>query len=263
MLKCSYFAFVLGLIMVVYLTGCSSNNQPEETSTPLPIPSFSSPLYFEGRIIAQDSFEMSFSQPGIIDEFMVKLGDTVDQGDILAKLNTTNLTEEIKLAEAALSLAEANLQVVTERIPRPTEGEIAVAQAQVDEATIKLEIAQLKLNEAELVAPIAGTITRIYTHQYEYAFAGQPVLQLKDVGNLSVEVIMDIFDLAGISIGDNATITFENLPGIEVDGRVASILPDEDVDRGGQLIVTVDILENEESIQWGLPANVVFDDASE
>lgn len=248
---------VLILILAAFLSACASNS-PEENPTPVPVEDFTVPLYFQGRVISKATYELSFPRQGNIETVTVQIGDEVDQGDTLAVLDTQNILNEIQVAEVKLSLAEANLQLVNQQFANPNAGQISVAQAQYDEAQLNLEIAQRHLDETKITAPIDGTITHIYTLQYEYAFAGQPVIQIKDLDSLSVELEIDIFDLGETEVGDSAAISFDNLTDVEVEGVVRSILPNEDDDRGGLYVVIIDLLQQEEGVDWGLSANVLF-----
>ncbi|MCB2180243.1 efflux RND transporter periplasmic adaptor subunit [bacterium] len=247
-------------LVVLFLAGCGGSSS-ESDITPVSTTSFTAPLSFEGKVIARKSYEMSFPSPGLIEEMNVNLGDIVNAGDVLAILNSSNFESEIQIAEAALSLAEANLQQINGKL-NATAGEKAVAEAQVEEAQINLAIAQSKLEETKIVSPINGIITQIYTDQYEYTFAGQAVLQLQETENKSIRLQMDEFDLIDVHVGDSIIATFDNLPDPEQKGVVASILPDDIIDQSGIYIVIVDLTGNAELIPAGITAEVIFNSSA-
>jgi len=66
------------------------------------------------------------------------------------------------------------------------------------------------------------------------------------------------FELVGISIGDTAIISFDALLGVEIEGSIYSIVPDESEARGGRYIVMMRLSEIPGGLRWGMTARVVF-----
>jgi HlyD family secretion protein len=61
-----------------------------------------------GQVIAATQVNLGFDEPGTLDEILVKVGDQVSAGDVIARLETNQSEDEI-----ALALAEADLNVLT------------------------------------------------------------------------------------------------------------------------------------------------------
>jgi multidrug efflux pump subunit AcrA (membrane-fusion protein) len=62
-----------------------------------------------GRVVLNDVINLSFPLAGHVSELHIEEGDFVSEGDLLAELNRTTLESELYEAEAALSIAQANL----------------------------------------------------------------------------------------------------------------------------------------------------------
>jgi len=61
-----------------------------------------------GQVISATQVNLGFDEPGTLDELLVKVGEQVSAGDVIARLETNQSEEEI-----ALVLAEADLNVLT------------------------------------------------------------------------------------------------------------------------------------------------------
>jgi HlyD family secretion protein len=88
-----------------------------------------------GSVIAQSSAKLAFKTAGRIAEVSVKPGDTVKAGQVLARLDTTDLSLQVIQQRAALASAQAKLANL-KLGPRPED--LQSAQAAVDSATAKL-----------------------------------------------------------------------------------------------------------------------------
>ncbi|HDQ71190.1 MAG TPA: biotin/lipoyl-binding protein, partial [Chloroflexi bacterium] len=91
-----------------------------------------------GNIEANKRVNLAFESSGRVDEVLVAVGDRVDGGAVLARLDTRQLELQVRQAQAALALAEAQL-IQLEEGPRP--GEIAAARAEVRAAEAQVESA--------------------------------------------------------------------------------------------------------------------------
>ncbi len=84
-----------------------------------------------GTILPEKQTTLSFSSPGRVAEVLVVEGEAVSAGQVLARLETTDL--EFAIAQAELALASAQAQWLRIQQP-PAEYEIAAAQAALDSA---------------------------------------------------------------------------------------------------------------------------------
>jgi HlyD family secretion protein len=84
-----------------------------------------------GALSAERVQPLGFSIAGTVAEVLVKQGDIVKTGQILAKLDTTDLELSVKQAEASLQASEASLAKVRKG---PTQESIAAAKAGVEAA---------------------------------------------------------------------------------------------------------------------------------
>jgi HlyD family secretion protein len=139
----------------------------------------------------------------------------------LAKLQGEQRAGALGAADAEEAIAQAVLQRMMAG-PRPED--IAIATAEVREAEIALEREQLILEQAELRAPIAGTIVRMNLKVGEMATATDPGVVLADLSAWLIET-EDLTEqhVVRLGEGDPVTITFDALPGLTLPGKVTRV----------------------------------------
>lgn len=104
-----FFALIVGLTMIV---GCSS-----ATSTPAATPTMSASakaaasntVNAQGTIVPTPHTTLAFKTSGRVIEVLVKEGDAVKAGTVLAALDTTTLNAQVTQAQAALTVAQKQL----------------------------------------------------------------------------------------------------------------------------------------------------------
>ena len=148
--------------------------------------------------------------------------------------------------------AQARLEYL---MAQPLPEDIAIAEAELAQAEADVERARILVASAEMVAPVDGTILNVYIRANEYAFTGQSVIQLGDITNLAVETRLDDIEVAEISIGDTATMTFEALQGIAVTGNVINIKTDLDQVENN-FVVLIALINPPSSIKSGMIGDI-------
>lgn len=157
--------------------------------------------------------------------------------------------------QSEIAAAKAQLEFL---LAQPFPEDLAVAQAEVTQAQLNVEAIKAQLDLAQLIAPSDGTVINIFLKTYEFARNGDVVIQIGDLNNLSVQTSLYDFEVVNLNIGDTAEVSFISLPGVIVEGKVTSILPDEKVSQGGVYTVTILLDQTQEEIQWGMTAQVTF-----
>jgi len=119
---------VAALALICALWGRSLTPQ---TMLPTPTPLVEAeveeaPVTAEGVIVPLKEARLSFAISGVLKKIHVQEGDYVQEGQLLAELDSTDLELAVRAAEDALALAEAQLAQL-KAPPRPEE--IAIAEA--------------------------------------------------------------------------------------------------------------------------------------
>ncbi|MDR1768157.1 MAG: biotin/lipoyl-binding protein [Propionibacteriaceae bacterium] len=110
-----------------------------------------------GTLTPRKQAELSFSVSGEVTKVYVKVGDKVEKGDKLARVDDTSLQNAVDLAQANLTAAEASAEDAEDG----TDAAQEAADAQVDSAQASLTAAKKDLANAVLRATIAGTVAQL------------------------------------------------------------------------------------------------------
>ena len=118
-----------------------------------------------GSVEPQARVSLAFEVPGRVAEVLVEVGDTVEAGDVLARLDSEQLALQVQQAEAALASAKAQLAQL-QAGARP--GEVAAAdanlravQAQVSAAAANRDQLEADASDAQIAAAEADLASAI------------------------------------------------------------------------------------------------------
>jgi multidrug efflux pump subunit AcrA (membrane-fusion protein) len=111
-----------------------------------------------GEIKPDARLNLAFSSTAPFESIYKKVGSIVKRGDIIAELQSRDLRFASERARATLAIAQANLAA---RLAGETKETIAIAQAQVDQATADLEATKLNVQNELRVAELALEKARV------------------------------------------------------------------------------------------------------
>lgn len=179
------------------------------TAPPSPTVGTSAPVVAQAKVVPIRSTELSFGKGGdaAVAEVLVHEGDRVEQGALLARLDTREL--DLRLKEAQLGLTQA----------KDTSDELRIQQAE-----LTLQRAELALEQATLRAPMPGTVVEINLDAGELPSATTPAVVMADVSSWQIETT-SLTEQDVIHIQENAPvqITFSALPDLKLPGKVTHV----------------------------------------
>lgn len=126
----------------------------------------------------------------------------------------------IEVARAGVQLAEAGLEQTR---AGALDGEIAIAQAEWDEALAAHKLIELQIEQLTLFAPVDGVVSQILVKLGEIAPPGAPLIEVTTSQNLYLTVYVPVITLAEIDLGDEAIIAVDSYPDESFTGVVAHI----------------------------------------
>jgi HlyD family secretion protein len=140
----------------------------------------------------------------------------------LTKLRQGGTAAEIAQSEAAVAQAQANLESLTSP---SSEAEIAQAEATLLQAKVALATAEHNLAQAKLTAPIDGVVSAVNIQQGALSSTGTAAITIIDISTMHINVNLSETDAAQVEVGQNVTLTFDALPDVTLEGKVATIAP--------------------------------------
>ena len=195
-----------------------------------------------GTFTAAHELTMMSEGQGRITEVLVDAGDRVREGQVLARIDDA-------LAKSQFSLAEANLEKMKrdmDKYDQLVKGE-AITNAQYEEAKIgyinarnAYVMAKRNLDNAAILSPISGTITKRYIEKGSLVGPGSPVFDIVDVGRIRFITSVTEYQVNKIDKGQEVDITADYLSGKIFRGIVKSIGVKADESRKFQVEIEVE-----------------------
>ena len=218
------------LLFLTSLIGLSGCKEPPVTEAPVVRPvkihtigSLDPADYREypGTIRAFQTAEMGFEVAGRVTEFLVKEGDRVKEGQVLARLDARDYQAQLNAAEAVLRKARSDL-TRSRKIFREDPGAISTEtietdRREVDVAKAQVDVARKAVEDTELRAPFDGIMARKLVEDFANVVAKKPVLILQDKTVLEIEIDIPERDMVqGTAEESKAEITAKVKPEIIV-----------------------------------------------
>lgn len=178
--------------------------------------------------------------PARVTELHVVVGDHVDEGAILARLESADLgtaQADVIALEARAHAASLDAErksslvtrgVVSERTAQLTSAEAASLQAQLDAARQRVAAlggrkARRHLGRFDLRTPIAGEVIEVDVRRGESVEASRTAIEIADPSRVWVELAVFERDLTHVSIGDVVEIVPRGDVGPPIPGTVAHV----------------------------------------
>lgn len=140
---------------------------------------------------------------------------------------------------------------------------LAEAKAAVEVAGANLAIATIALEDTEIRAPFGGTVTAIDIHIGEEIGPSDVVMRIADVSQWEIETDdLDELSVVNLREGDTVDVSFDALPGLDMQGTVASISKFGQ-QKQGAITYTAQITLNgfDERLRWNMTATISKIDA--
>jgi multidrug efflux system membrane fusion protein len=195
---------------------------------------------YPGTIRPRHEADVGFRAGGRIAERLVDMGARVSQGQVLARLDPTDLALAVRSAEADLASAQAQATQASADAARSSkllaQGWVSAAADEAKQATARaaeervisaraaLDLARNRLAYAELRAPAAGVITAVVRDRGTVVAEGDPVLRLAEAGAPEVEVQLPEQALPDAA-RPGATVTVWARPDEPVEASLREVAP--------------------------------------
>lgn len=210
-----------------------------------------------GSVEPVDTVSVGTQVSGIIDKIYVDFNSEVKKGQVLAVLDTKNLTSTLNSAKANLQSAQANLQSANAALGyqranfnryktlyqkglisandfesarlsyRQAEEQVAMMKESVVAAQENVRTAQTNLGYATIVSPIDGTIINKYVAEGQTVAASFSTPELfgvaRDLKKMQVLADVDEADIGDVRPGESVTFTVDAYPDDQFQGTVQQV----------------------------------------
>jgi membrane fusion protein, multidrug efflux system len=191
---------------------------------------------------AREQVEVIPKQAGIVAAIMVEEGVRVREGQVLAQLDDAEWRLQLQQSEArassALDAVERARALQELELVSAQEVERLASEARVTEAEVGL--ARLRVENAQIRAPIAGTVTHRYIERGQQVNTASPAFGLADLDRLQAQLAIPEREAHRVQVGQIARIILQEGAPPVARGEVERIRPVVDAASGTvQVTVTV------------------------
>ncbi len=237
-MKPTVFRAILSTLIFV---GCSIAAQAQQLPTQA-LPETLTSSGPQGILAPWRTSRVACAESGLIDQIMVRPGDTVHVGQMLASLNLDQPRIMVATAQAQadavgkIESAKAEVELQTRRVEAIAEGQSngATSKSELERAQVELKIArgrlaaeledlqiqklhvqrlQKQLEQHTVVAPFDGTVVRLFKEIGEFVAPNSPeIVELVDISRLRAVFYLSLDELQ--------VLIQSARPSIELDGKL-------------------------------------------
>ena len=274
--------FTLSLSALFLITSCGDNKEEFDLYTI----EKAEPRYLEliidasGSVEAISSIEIKSKASGEILYLGAEVGDKVNKGDVLARIDQRTPSNILSQAEADIGVSKVKLSNAASQLERGKQlhsgnsisdkafediQELhSFAKAQLVRAEVYLENAKIALEDTLVRSPVSGkVITRqaevgtVITSPTAAVGGGTLLMRMADLNKVRVRAFVDEVDIGNLSLGQEVSLKVSSYKDKEFLGYISKIEP---LARVNQNVTTfpvlIDIDNKEELLLLGMTAEV-------
>lgn len=191
---------------------------------PLQQQALSQPIHSSGQFSTDDETTLSFKTGGMVARVLVKEGDFIKKGQLLATLDLTEIEAQVQQAELGFEKAKRDFSRA-ENLYRDSVGtleHLQDARTGMSIAEQQLETARFNLGFSEIRAVSNGYVLKRYANAGELVSPGSPILYTNGAGNATWIFKTGVSDKewAILQPGDSALIRSDAISGKTIRARV-------------------------------------------
>lgn len=215
----------LGLALGIALFGRTVAAEPIAVrAEPFATLAFYPQLTAPATVVSDNDSRLSAEVSARIIDIPVRVGDRVEEGALLLRLERQDLALQLARAQAALAALAARVdlaryelnrarslsskEVISEQTLKQREAELATLLAEHQGQQAATAQAQRALDKTELRAPFAAIVTERLGQTGELANPGTPLLRLVDAAHMEVSVQLQATEVASLTDAESPDLSF-------------------------------------------------------
>ena len=231
-------------------------------------------LTYSGVVRPRIESALGFRVPGKIVARVVNVGDRVEVGQVIARLDETDLKLAETAARAAVAAARSRRDMANDNLERANvllpkaiisqaahdtrRNELDAAAAALESAEAQLRQAVNAVDYATLKADKAGIVTSVTGEPGQVVGAGQAIVSLAQSGETEIAVAVPEQDAARLAIGQPVKASlWAGPPRVSVDGRIREIAGQADP-ASRTYAVRIAVEQPPQAMRLGMTATVVL-----
>lgn len=226
-----------------------------------------------GNIRAQEIIEVTPQVSNRVTQIHADLGDTVKQGDLLAKIHDAPYRDQYQQAKSSLEQSRSSYirdslqfqrqkELYKKDLISGTEYESAKAtfensKAQLQSSRANLTESRENLNNTKIVSPAYGVVLSRNISEGDVASTGQAAFEIANLIGYQVRVYLPLEEWRNVQIGQPVNFRVSNRSEISSKGRVTQISPRLDPTTGlGEVVIS--LTQDRQAIYQGVLVEAII-----
>jgi RND family efflux transporter MFP subunit len=198
-------------------------------------------LPLSGSLIPVNQATIKSKVSGQVQEAALREGVSVQEGQVLARLDQADLKARLAQQQAMLEEAQAKLSMaqkneynakallsqkfISQTSFDTTANAVELAHANVKSASAMVELARIALNDSVIRAPISGIISKRHVQAGDKVAPDMPVYTIVGLQELTLEAQVPTTDIPRVKVGQQVSFQVDGFAKREFSGKVARINP--------------------------------------
>jgi RND family efflux transporter MFP subunit len=255
MKRASLIAILVPVTLAISLTACHQNqSSPVQSASqirnlPVTQVTFGAPVEYTtvGSVVSDQRVDVTSRLTAYIRDIPVQEGDRVRRGQVLVRLDPSDVEGGIRQAEAGVSAAEATFRdaeadrrhfqelfdhgTISDNEFRKIVLKDEAAHEALNQARAALDMAQAQRNYASIKSPVDGTVVARPKRPGDLAVPGAPILTLETGRGLLFEAFVDVGEntesMSAFAVGKPVEVRIDGLSA-PLKGTVSRFVPSAD-----------------------------------
>ncbi|MFA5777279.1 MAG: efflux RND transporter periplasmic adaptor subunit [Parcubacteria group bacterium] len=178
-----------------------------------------------GEINPENIIDLGFKTSGIVKEMNVNVGDTVEKGQRLSKVDPSTLLAELEASNQDIEYYDETYDYMKDNKSTYEKEQREAQKALIRKAEALNRAARIKIGETYIYSPIAGTIIKRNADLGEIAIFNSTILTVAE-GEMEIKSDVPESDIIKVSLGQKADISFDAFPSdVKFEANIIKIEP--------------------------------------
>ena len=204
------------------LLSSPNENQVENNSSPallqveaveVEYESIEDRIFTSGTIQANEVIQLSMETSGIITRLSFEEGRPIEKGELLLKINDSELQAQKQRASFRLNLAEQREERQSGLLDRggTSRDEYEATLNEVNVLRSELQLIEAQIDKTELRAPFSGNIGLKYVSEGSYISPNAEIASLQDINPVKIDFSVPERYISKVDIGDKINFTVQGV----------------------------------------------------
>jgi membrane fusion protein, multidrug efflux system len=167
----------------------------------------------QGKVTAEDIQQATSKMPGTLERVLVKTGDNVRKGQLLATLDDQVMQKSMAQMETQLRFAEDLYNRQKGLWDQKIGTEIQFIQAKTSKEAVEQQIATMReqMGQTNIYAPLSGTVDMVILKSGQAIAPGMPLCNIINMSNLKISGDVTEAYASKVRQGDQVKVMFPDM----------------------------------------------------